>query len=132
MRQILFSALLFGLCATAAFAQPEFSQETYNGTWKVSIQPGAGKPRVAKLVLMDYAGTWYNVTTTDRTKAKICNGKKFPITVHDSSSTELEFTAWGSSVSPQCPDISVTVRPISATVLEGTLATGESVRALRE
>ncbi len=131
MRKVFFSSLLCGLCATAAFAQTDSSTDAYNGKWNVTIQRSGDKPHTAKLVLTGYSGTWYNVTTADRTKAKVCDGKKFPVTVQESNVAQLEFTAWGSSVSPECPDISVTVRPANGNVLEGILATGESIKLLR-
>jgi len=131
MRKILFSSLLFGLCATAALARGSDPQQ-YDGKWKVIIQPSAGKPRIAKLLLANFAGTWYNGTTTNRTEAKVCDGKEFPVTVAHNEDTELEFTAFGSSVSPECPDITVEVRPVSSNLLEGTLSTGESVKLLRQ
>ena len=131
MRRILFSSLLFGLCATAAFARGSDPNQ-YDGEWKVIIQPSAGKPRIAKLLLTSFSGTWYNGTTTDRTEAKVCKGKEFPVTVAHNEDTELEFTAFGSSVSPKCPDITVEVRPVNSNLLEGTLSTGESVKLLRQ
>src|SRR5271156_6676355 len=84
MRKVFFSSLLCGLCATAAFAQPASSTDAYNGKWNVTIQRSGDKPHTAKLVLTGYSGTWYNVTTADRTKAKVCDGKKFPVTVQES------------------------------------------------
>lgn len=132
MRKVIFSSLLFSLCATAAFTLRGSDPGQYDGKWNVIIQPSAGKPRTAKLVLTSYSGTWYNGTTTERTKAKVCNGMKFPITVDDNDDAKLEFTAWGSSVSPECPDITVVVRPVNPNVLEGTVATGESIKLLRQ
>ena len=138
MRKVLFSSLLFGLCATSAFAQgvsdPRGSDpDQYNGKWKVIIQPGGGKPRVTKLLLLTgFSGTWYNGTTTDRTKATVCNGKEFPVTVEDNDNAVLEFTVFGSSVSPKCPDIAVVVHPVNSNLLEGTLATGEAIKLLRQ
>ena len=132
MRKVLFSSLFFGLCATAPFALRAYDTDEYNGEWKVIIQPSAGKPRIAKVLLTGFSGTWYNGTTTDRTDAKVCNGKEFPVTVAHSENTELEFTAFGSSASPKCPDITVEVRPVNSNLLAGTLSTGESVKLLRQ
>ena len=132
MRKILFSSLFFGLCATAPFALRASDPDQYNGKWKIIIQPSAGKPRIAKLLLANFSGTWYHGTTTVRTEAKVCNGKEFPVTVAHNEDTELEFTAFGSSVSPKCPDITVEVRPVNSNLLEGTLSTGESVKLLRQ
>jgi hypothetical protein len=131
MRKILFSSLLFGLCATAVFARGSDPNQ-YDGKWKVIIQPSAGKPRIAKLLLANFSGTWYNGTTTDRTEPKVCSGKEFPVTVAHSEDTELEFTAFGSSASPECPDITLELRPVNSNLLEGTMSTGESVKLLRQ
>ena len=131
MRKVLLSSLLFSLCATAAFARGSDPNQ-YDGKWKVIIQPSAGKPRIAKLLLTNFSGTWYNGTATDRTEANVCNGKEFPVTVAHNEDTELEFTAFGSSVSPQCPDITVEVRPVNSNLLEGALSSGESVKLLRQ
>jgi len=66
MRKALFSSLFFGLCATAPFALRAYDTDEYNGEWKVIIQPGAGKPRIAKLLLTGYAGTWYNSSVSPK------------------------------------------------------------------
>jgi len=69
--------------------------QQYDGKWKVIIQPSAGKPRIAKLLVTNFSGTWYTGTTTGRTEAKVCNGKEFPVTVAHNDDTELEFTVLG-------------------------------------
>ena len=44
---------------------------------------------------------------------------------------EFEFTAWGSSISPKCPDISFSVKPVDAKTLAGTTGTGDKVTMTR-
>jgi len=130
MRTAFIPLLLCTLSASAAFAQPSETAE-FDGKWNVSIQSATGRPHTAKLTLGDFAGTWLEATSSTRLQAKACRGKKFPVTVQTSQTTELEFMAWGSSIAPNCPEISVKVRPVSPKVLEGKLASGESIRLTR-
>nr|WP_316644028.1 hypothetical protein [uncultured Roseateles sp.] len=130
MKKILLS-LLCGLCVPAVWAQAEPDTDIFNGKWKVSVQAGSGRPSSATLLLTNFSGTWSDPAASSGTKPRACKGTKFPVTVQNSKASELEFTAWGSAVSPACPDISVTVKPVSAKLLEGTLATGEMVKLTR-
>jgi hypothetical protein len=131
MRTAVVPLLLCGLHVSAAFAQREPDAKEFDGKWNVSIQAASGRPHAAKLTLENFAGTWYEAASSDRLKAKACRGKNFPVTVQTSKAAELEFTAWGASIGPACPDISVSVRPVGPKVLEGTLASGESIRLTR-
>lgn len=124
-------SLLCALSVPAAWAQAEPDSYAYDGRWKVSMQTGTGKPATADLVLTRFSGTWSDVSPGAGARPKACHGKKLPVTVQNSQARELEFTAWGSSASKACPDISMTVRPVSAKLLEGTLATGEAVTLTR-
>ncbi|MES2957043.1 MAG: hypothetical protein V4792_02595 [Pseudomonadota bacterium] len=133
MRRALFLALSLGaLFGPPVSAQSFADTNEFNGRWNVSIQSGTSRPHAAKLVLTDFDGTWQDLGARAAARAKVCRGKKFPVTVQVSQATQLEFMAWGSSVSPACPDISLTVRPVSPKVLEGRTATGEPVRLTRQ
>lgn len=127
------SLLLCTLSSTGALAQQEPDTDVFNGKWNVSIQSNAGRPQTAKLVLANFAGTWLSTAPAGAggSKAKGCPAKKFPVTVQVSQAASLEFTAWGSQISPACPDISVTLRPVSDKLLEGTVGTGETIKLSR-
>ena len=127
---VLVPLLLCGMHVSAALGQSVDTYE-FDGKWNVSIQPASGRPHAAKLTLGNFAGSWYEATSSNRIKAKGCSGKNYPVTVQTSQSAELEFIAWGSSISPACPDIGVKVRPVGPKVLEGTLASGEPIRMTR-
>ena len=127
---VLVPLLLCGMHASAALGQSVDTYE-FDGKWNVSIQPASGRLHAAKLTLGNFAGNWYEATSSKRIKAKGCSGKNYPVTVQTSQPAELEFIAWGSSISPACPDIGVKVRPVGPKVLEGTLASGEPIRMTR-
>lgn len=132
MRKALLSLLLCGLSTTGVLAQQEPDTDVFNGKWNVSIEAGAGRPpHRAKLELVNFAGTWYGVVPAIGAKVKACPAKKFPITVQVSQAAALEFMAWGSQISPACPDLSVTLRPVNDKLLEGTVGTGEAIKLSR-
>jgi hypothetical protein len=127
MRNILISLLV---CTTplAAFALAEHEDvPIYEGAWTMRL---AGRP--AKLVVKDWEGTWQETGPRGAGANPACRAKPYPISVHHSNPREFEFTAWGSSVSPACPDISFTVKPVNDKTMSGTTTTGDAVTMTRE
>jgi hypothetical protein len=131
MKKLLFTTLACGLCATAALAQQEADTAEFDGKWNVSLQAGGGRPFAATLTLENFGGTWYDAASGGLVKGKHCKGRKFPITVQNSVHAELAFTVWGSAVSAACPDIGVTLKPLGEKALEGTTASGATIRLTR-
>jgi hypothetical protein len=128
MRNTLFSMFVCMLCSAAAQAQEKADTDVFNGRWNVSIQAGAKRLQTAKLTLVDFGGTWID---TAKGSPKACAGKKIPVTVQVSQAENLEFTVWGTQISPSCPDVTVALKPVSDTVLEGVLDEGETIKLSR-
>ena len=144
----LIACVLLALCGTVAHAadpvapaassaapatdhvhRDRFSEtvtETYDGSWTATFDRSVGATGSAKLVLADFAGTWKDVGPTSRLKGSPCAGKPMPVTVQLSQKEGFAFTAFGISVSPQCPNLEVYVKPIDAKTMEGTV-TGKHV-----
>jgi len=132
MRKALLPLLLIStLTGANAFAQQEPDTDIFNGKWDVRIQPETGKPQTARVLIVNFGGTWTTTSLLGDRKTRACIGKKFPVTVQVSQAAALEFTAWGAQVSPACPDLTVVLKPVSEKVLEGTLGTGETIRLTR-
>lgn len=123
--------LLGGLCLLNAQAQQEPDTDIFNGQWMVSIQAASGKARTARLHLVNFSGTWISTSPLGDASTKACLAKKVPVTVQVSQAQTLEFTAWAAQVSRACPDVNITVHPVSEKLLQGTLATGETVTLKR-
>jgi hypothetical protein len=116
--------LLAALSAAAILPVPAFAQHSdadevpiYEGTWTVRFADGQ---RAGRLVLKDWEGSWTE-TGPAGTRPAGCKGRKLAATVHHSNPQELEFTAWGSSIGPACPDLHFELVPVGGTnALEGT------------
>lgn len=117
------------LFATGVLAQQEPDTDAFNGRWNVAFRDGAGRPHTAQLEIAHFAGTWVGAS---QGRPGACARKRFPVTVQVGQASALEFTVWRAQVSPGCPDITVRVRPVSATLLEGTVASGEGIRLSRQ
>lgn len=131
MRKLLFVTLTCSLFATAALAQQEGDTTEFDGKWNVSTRAGGGRPLAATLTLVNFGGTWQDAASGGLLHGKQCKGRKFPITVQNSVRSELAFTVWGSAVSPACPDIGMTLKPLDEKTLEGTTASGGAIRLTR-
>ena len=131
MKTLLLASVACTACATVALAQQEPDTNAFDGSWSVTTQPSGGSRVDARLTLQNFAGTWQDAGAGVLMKAKACKGKRFPITVQASVQSGLEFTVWGSAMSPACPDIGVTVKPVSDKMLEGMTASGETLRMSR-
>lgn len=123
-------AVLLALGNQVGLAQ-EMDTDLYDGKWTAQVQVGAGQFRSARLQIANFAGTWLDLPGKNHKPAKACSGKKFPITVQRSVSTAMEFTVWGSSVSPACPDLSLDLKPIDAKTLEGQIGADVKVKLTR-
>ena len=127
----LIACALLALCSSVAHAADSHSHthpysdtvtEIYDGTWTATFDRRVGATGTATLVLKDFAGTWQDVGPANRLKDSVCGGKPMPVTVQLSQKEGFAFTAFGISVSPQCPNLEVHVKPIDATTMEGTVA----------
>ncbi len=129
MRKLQVLALLCGLCVSSAWAQNnEPDSDAYQGKW--SVRMGDSKTAVARVTIKGYDGSWQDLSKNSKTNP--CGGKKFPITVQQSSVSGFHFTAWGSSLTPACPDLTVEVKSVDAANLQGTIAPDKAVRLSRK
>ena len=115
--------LVWALGSTPTVAQ-ERDAASYDGTWSVRLQAIDGVAREATLVLQDYEGTWQPRAHAPRGPKDACGTRKIPLTVQSSTRTLLAFTVWGETIAPACPNLTVTVKPLSPQVLEGTVELG--------
>ena len=125
----LIACALLALCSGVAHAAEDHSHpysdtvtKIYDGTWTATFDASVGATGTARLVLADFAGTWQDIGPANRLKDSVCGGKPMPVTVQLSQKEGFAFTAFGISVSPQCPNLEVHVKPIDATTMEGTVA----------
>ncbi len=126
---------LIALLAGTAFAQGAAAQAQpdilYNGKWSATIVAEGGKRQVSQLLLSGFSGTWLGkVDAVDNAK-KPCTATKFPITVQTSNDTNLDFTVWGSTVSPACKDLTIEMKPTGNDVFEGTVGGVGAIRVAR-
>ena len=109
-------------CAHPAAAQ-EVDASHYDGSWTVRFKCPDGSACTARMVLKDFEGSWQDVQGS-RASKRVCGGRKLPLSVQSSKLAHLAFTAWGDSVAPSCPTLSIFVKPVSATRLEGRYDVG--------
>ena len=133
MRRILITAFVLAASSTAAWSQAEPDTDAFDGNWAVTMASANGSKQTAQVRIKDFAGTWRSSKTSDKTAAvdKACNGKAFPITVQVSQASTLEFTVWGSSIAPTCPDLSIALKPNGPKVLEGKVNQQQDIRLTR-
>jgi hypothetical protein len=117
--------------ATMAVAQ-ETDTDLYDGKWSVRVQGVAAGYQSAQLVIANYAGTWRDTSSKATTIDKACRAKSFPVTVQRSTASSFEFTVWGSSVSPACPDLSVSIKPTQSKALEGSIDPAGTIKLIRQ
>lgn len=131
MRKLELLPLLCVLGVSTACAEGlEPETDAYQGKWVV--RTADGKAPMAQLVVKGYEGTWLDLTKNAKSAKSACNGKKFPITVQGSKPSGFDFTAWGSSIAPACPDLTVAVKPVDAATLEGTISGDKPIRMTRK
>lgn len=124
MRTLLISLLLGCAPLAAAIAAGDADEmPLYEGLWRARLDDQGA----ARITLRGWQGTW---RWTGPGNAA-CRGKALPITIQHSTASGLEFTAWGTTVSPACPDIGISLEPVDARTLEGTTSSGRKVRMTR-
>ena len=116
-------SLAIACVAGSASAQQEADANYYDGTWSVRVPCNQRALCSARLVLADYAGTWEELAGGSLSKGA-CHGKKVPLTVQKSTQSALAFTVWGTNVAPDCPNLSILVKPVNTRTLEGTFEFG--------
>jgi len=117
------------LAAAGATAQPESDSNVNDGRWSAVVENSAAGDRAARVDITEFAGFWQDTSPASGVKARACAGKRFKITVQRSRSTDMEFMVWGSSVSKDCPDLSVLLKPTAdGKALEGTIGDEGRVR----
>jgi hypothetical protein len=126
MRASLISFLLFSLPLAALAVDPGDEAPLYDGRWSVRLDAQTA----ATITLAAWEGTWRWTGRGARANAA-CRGKPLPITIQHSGSSGLEFTAWGSTISPKCPDIALSLKPVDARSLEGTTDSGSKATIVR-
>jgi len=124
----LIACALLALCSSAGQAaephRDRYSDDVtaiYDGTWTATFDRSVGPTGTAKFVLADFAGTWQDVGATAPLKGSVCGGKPMAVTVQMSQKEEFAFTVFGISISPECPNLTVYVKPVDANTLEGTV-----------
>jgi hypothetical protein len=126
MQKKFLSSLVCALYSTLVPAQAQaIDSDVNDGKWAARLHTKDGQSQYARVIIENFAGTWYVLTGKDA-KRSSCNGRKFPITVQASTDAGMAFTVWGSAVSPACPDVSVEVAPVDAKTLEGTTVSAGS------
>ena len=113
----------FAFLVSARAAGDAEEMPLYEGAWSVRLDP----QQAAQVTLRGWEGTWrWTGPAHDG-----CRGKAMPITIQHSTASVLEFTAWGSTISRACPDVSLSLKPLDARLLEGTSESGSKVRMVR-
>lgn len=130
MKQRFFIALVASLFTTAAAGQAE-PDVPRTGSWVATIQPADGSRQIARYVLREFSGQWIGAGGRTPVTGRACAGKKLPITVQKSTAGALDFTVWGSQVSPKCADLTIETQVVGDDVFEGTLASGGTIRLTR-
>lgn len=101
--------------AGLALGGPLSAQDTdgpfNDGRWAATVEGGEAGYRTARVQIADFSGTWHDTSPARAVRERACAGKRFKITVQRSRTTDMEFTVWGSSVSPACPDLPVLLKP---------------------
>ena len=104
-------------------AAQEIDASHYDGAWTVRFKCPDGSACTARMVLKDFEGSWQDVKGSRASKS-VCGGRKIPLSVQSSKLAHLAFTAWGESVTPGCPTLSIFVQPVSGKLLEGRYDVG--------
>ncbi len=126
---------LFIMLAGAAFAHGASAQAqadvTWDGKWSATVVTDGGARRVSRLVIKEFAGTWYGKVGAAANAGKPCSGTKFPVTVQTSNDTNLDFTVWGSAVGPGCRDLTIELKSTGKDVFEGTVEPAGTIKLVR-
>ncbi len=93
-------AVAASVFATSAAGQAE-PEVTQDGSWLATIQAADGSRQSARFVIREFSGDWIGAGGRSPATAGACAGKKLPITVQASTPGALDFTVWGSQISPE-------------------------------
>jgi len=119
-----FWPLFLAIVSAAGSARAQQVEDSYyDGTWSVRVPCDQRALCSARLVLRDFAGTWEELAGGSLSNGA-CHGKKVPLTVQKRTQSELAFTVWGMNVAPDCPNLSILVRPVNTRTLEGIFEFG--------
>jgi hypothetical protein len=126
------ASLLLTLAGGPGTALAQDADASYDGTWTAYLpcRNGGGECR-ARVVLSDFAGQWQDISGSTKS-TRMCGGRKMPLTVQASTRARLAFTVFGDGVSPQCPTLSISAKPVSAKALSGTFESGTYARDLED
>jgi hypothetical protein len=117
------------LLATIAFAQ---EASLYDGKWTATYKAQDGTSHNAELVLKGTAGTWKWVfNKVARAGRAVCVNREFPVTVQNSSPSELTFNIEASKTIQGCTDRTVTVKLVDDKNLDGKFSDGTAVTLTR-
>ena len=125
-------SLVFGTACVAPALAQDADTDLYDGSWSVRVEGLAAGYQSARLVIVDYGGTWRDTSRKAAAINKACRAKTFPVTVQRSTRASFEFTVWGSSVSPACPDLSVSIKPTRSKTLEGRIDPAGTIELVRQ
>jgi hypothetical protein len=124
---------LLGLLAGMAIAPNAIAQAdpdvAHNGSWAATVRADAGGRLDSRVVITEFSGFWHGPVGHGAKGA--CRQRKFPITVQNSTQSELAFTVWGSAVAPNCPDLTITTRAADQNAFEGTVESVGTIRLTR-
>jgi hypothetical protein len=123
-------AVVASVFATAAAAQAE-PDVLHDGTWSATIRSSDGGQQSARFVLRQFGGDWIGAGGRKPATGSACAGKKLPITVQASTAGALEFTVWGSQISPKCANLTIETRSVGADIFEGTVESVGTIRVTR-
>lgn len=112
-------------------ARAEEPDVSYDGDWSVVVQPDAAAPQTARVAIKAFSGYWQATGKRNVVAGSACVGKKLPITLQASNPVALEFTVWGSQISPSCADLTVVTKPVGDKTFEGRIESVGTIRLTR-
>lgn len=123
-------AVAASVFATSAAGQAE-PEVTQDGSWLATIQAADGSRQSARFVIREFSGDWIGAGGRSPATAGACAGKKLPITVQASTPGALDFTVWGSQISPECANLTIEGKAVGKDVFEGTVESIGTIRVTR-
>ncbi len=130
MTIVRFCMLGITVLATIAFAQ---EASLYDGKWTATYKAQNGKSYNAELVLKGTAGTWkWLLNRGAQAGRATCINHDFPVTVQNSSPSELTFNIEASKTIQGCTDRTVTVKLVDDKNLDGKFTDGTAVTLNRQ
>jgi len=123
-----FVAPILVTLSTTALAQAA----PFDGKWTGTMLGKGGWEQGVEVVIAQAVGTWRFTPRGTQGRNSPCLGKEFPIAVTSQSDVALEFAVKGASVLAGCIDQAAILKAPSASVLEGMLEDGRSLRLSRQ